>query len=173
MTKTIVNFIGGFLIGLVVVWLWQTYAAQSPRDVESQNSAPNGLVAEDSTENISGEDAIANESVETTPESTRISVNDQPAGERVTVASVTLERDGWVVVHEENNGFIGNALGAARLDAGTHANIFIPTLRTTLANGRYWIVLYSDNGDRQFNLRDDFPLRDSNNNPVTASFQTQ
>lgn len=169
MMKTILSFIGGFVIGFLIVWAWNTYMGRSNLDVPATTTAPDGIVAQES--GASG--AVTNESVEEAVESTNIDVRDQLAGERTNVAAVTLSVDGWIVVHEENNSLVGNALGAVRRDAGAHQSVEIPLLRATEAGSRYWIVLYSDNGDRLFGLEEDFPLRDEAGNPITKSFMAQ
>lgn len=177
MTKIISSFIGGFIIGLIIIFGWNTYSNNRVSKPTAETTVPSSIIAEvaDSTmiteENL--EDSITNTTIDTAVFSDYIHVSDQVADETVAVALVTLETNGWVVVHEEQNGFIGNALGAKRKDAGTYTGVTIPLLRSTTAGARYWIVLYSDNDDRQFNLTDDFPLRDSAENPITSHFLVQ
>ncbi|MAZ67701.1 hypothetical protein CL652_02955 [bacterium] len=169
MVKTIFSFIGGFAVGFLIVWSWNAYTDRPALDVPAEATAPANLIVQESK----APDAIVSGNIESTAESTNIEVRDQIAGERVAVASATLSSDGWIVIHEENNGLIGNALGAVRRNAGTYQNIEVPLLRSTIANLRYWVVLYSDNGDKQFSLRDDFPLRDNAEYPITRSFLVQ
>ncbi|PCI90473.1 hypothetical protein COB18_00045 [Candidatus Kaiserbacteria bacterium] len=168
MIKIILSFAAGFAVSLMIVWGWNAYADRNVKEIPATTTTPESMEVpkEVSTE------SITNEVVDETPQSIQITVTNQSAGESVTVQSATLDTDGWIVVHEQQGGFIGNALGAKRVDAGTYSNTNIPLLRATVANSAYWIVLYSDNGDRQFNLSDDFPLRDVNKNPVISSFQT-
>jgi hypothetical protein len=100
-----------------------------------------------------------------------ISVNDQPAGMAATVSSVTLPAAGWVAVHElGEDGVLGNVLGAAWLPAGTHADAIVTLLRATKPDQQYAIVLYTDNGNKQFDLHADTPIAGSNGQPVTATF---
>ncbi len=172
MIKTASSFIGGFILGIIIIWSWNAYTDRSQtQNVAGTTTIPENLIAEGSAENS---DTLAGEEIVTTDtQSSSISVVSQPFGSSVKVTAVNLETDGWVVVHEEKDGFITNALGAARLDSGLQKNIIIPLLRDTTQGARYWIVLYADNGDRQFDLKTDFPLRDSTNNPITDSFETQ
>jgi len=181
MTKTVLSLLGGFIVGILIIWGWNTYSERtSARDISATTTTPTNLIADtgdtsDSeldTTAIEETSTIINTDVVTAVESSHIGVRDQAFGSMVNVASVTLETDGWIVVHEEQNGFIANALGAKRRDAGQHSNLMIPLLRDTVENSRYWIVLYTDDGDRQFNLQTDFPLRDSEETPITSSFKT-
>lgn len=174
MTKIIGSFVGGFIIGLILILGWNAFTDSRLLKAPAQTTTPNDIQIETTQEAETGEkDTVTNEDVTQTPFSTHITVEDQEAGSAVIVGSVTLSEDGWIVVHEENAGRIGNALGAKRKDAGTHQNTVIPLLRDTQQSIRYWIVLYSDDGDRQFNLSTDFPLRDEVNNPITSSFMAR
>ena len=102
-----------------------------------------------------------------------VTVSDQSAGNTVLVANVTLPQDGWIVVHEERNGVVANALGAVRRDAGTHTDVLVKLLRPTLAGKTYWIIPYKDNGDRKFDLKTDFPLRTDQDKLEMYPFKTR
>jgi len=169
MTKIALTFIGGFLIGFVLLWGWNSYSNKTNLNVEPQTTAPTEMEAQETTL----AETVTNENIEGAVESTSIDVRDQLAGNFATVAATTLSVDGWIVVHEESEGHITNALGAIRRDAGTYQDVEVPLLRATTAGTRYWVVLYSDDGDRQFSLATDFPLRTSEGSPITSSFQTQ
>ena len=170
MTKTIFSFIGGFIVGFLLIWGWNAYIDKSTRNIEPQTTTPE-ISTEESQ--MPSEDSLTNESVTEAEESESVSVSDQAAGDMVIGVDATLETDGWIVVHEEQDGRIGNALGAVRRDVGTHENVSIPLLRGTTIGSRYWIVLYSDDGDRQFNLETDFALRDTQGDPIISSFMAQ
>lgn len=96
----------------------------------------------------------------------------QEAGSAVLLTSVTIETLGWAVVYESRSGQPGNALGAARLDAGSYASVSVPLLRATVPGQSYFAVLHRDDGDKAFELRDDFPLRDEGGAPIMVSFET-
>lgn len=169
MIKTALSFIGGFLFGFVIIWGWNAYQERTDRiDVPPADAAPARVARDASTTR-----ALINESIDSIVESNVISVTTQPSGDTVLVDAATLEADGWIVVHEEKNGLIGNALGAVRRDAGAYRAVEVPLLRATLPNARYWVVLYRDNGDRQFQFSDDTPLRDSAGTTIMKSFYTQ
>ena len=171
MMKTVINFVGGFFAGLVVVWLVSALWPSATPSPEGQTTQPE-IVVPTATTTPSGDatDPVTNEDVTTVVESDSITVHTQRADAIVRVQTVTLAHDGWVVVHEERDGVIANALGAARKDAGTYTDTRVPLLRHTAAGQRYWVVLYTDDGDRQFSLDTDFPVRDTTDKPVIRAF---
>jgi DNA-binding beta-propeller fold protein YncE len=101
-----------------------------------------------------------------------VTVTDQMPGGAVSVERVEINEDGWVVVHETEAGHVLNALGAARLDAGTHESVRVDLLRETNPGGTYAIILYTDNGNKEFEIRGDLPMIDAEGNPVMQSFRT-
>jgi len=101
-----------------------------------------------------------------------LAVIDQNAGATVSVARVEMSVAGWAVVHEVENGHVLNALGATRLDSGAHSDVQVELLRGTEPGGRYAVILYSDNGDKQFEVHADLPVIDTAGNPVMQSFRT-
>jgi len=97
-----------------------------------------------------------------------ISVNDQPAGLKVDIISVTISKDGWAVVHENTDGVPGNILGAQRFDAGTWDGS-IDLLRNTEEGNMYYVMLHIDNGDKEFDHKKDLPILEGGS-PVMATF---
>lgn len=106
------------------------------------------------------------------PNKATLVVTIQTAGDRVSIERVSLDAAGWVVVHEVEEGHILNALGATRLDIGDHQNISVELLRGTMPNKEYAVVLYMDNGNKEFELRGDLPMIDKIGNPIMQSFRT-
>lgn len=98
----------------------------------------------------------------------KILVNDQPAGLKVDISSVTLPKGGWVVVHESIDGKPQNILGAQRFDAGLWDGT-IDLLRNTEEGEMYYVMLHKDNGDKQFDYKNDTPIL-SGGNPITTTF---
>lgn len=83
-------------------------------------------------------------------ESGAVSVANQPAGESVIVASVTVPSSGvWVAVREVNDNTLGNVLGAARV-ASPHDTMTISLLRATEPNRSYAVELYRDDNNSAF-----------------------
>jgi len=68
---------------------------------------------------------------------------------------------------------MANALGAVRRDSGVSADVLVRLLRATVSGGTYAVVLYNDNGDRQFNLSQDFPLKDAEGKYVMSTFSAE
>ncbi|MDP2650185.1 MAG: hypothetical protein Q8P16_01335 [bacterium] len=175
MVRIVISFVGGFVLGVVAIWVWDATVVD---DSLQQMPELDGVSETTSTEEsgVIGLPSPANGTATSTPENGAIAetgvilVADQKAGSPVMVRSVTLESDGWIVVHEERSGVVGNALGAVRRDAGAYIDVRIPLLRPTAEGARYFVVLYRDNGDRMFNLADDFPIRDENDEPLFTSF---
>lgn len=95
-----------------------------------------------------------------------VSVQDQPAGSVVSVASATVPQTGWVAVRDEN----GRVLGAARLEAGSHALVQVELLRATETGGRYQVLLYVDDGDKVFDLHKDTLVINADGSVSGAAF---
>ena len=94
-------------------------------------------------------------------ESTRpnsISMNDQSAGDLVSVRSIILSRNGWVAVRENIDNEVGKVLGATWLPRGTHKDVSIELLRPTFSGHKYYAVLFVDDGDKEFSSRIDSML---------------
>jgi hypothetical protein len=84
------------------------------------------------------------------PKSDRLSVQNQKAGNTVTVESITVPPPGvWVAVHQVNISGLGNVIGAARVRE-PRTNVSVELLIPTEMNNQYAVVLYRDNGDDQF-----------------------
>jgi hypothetical protein len=97
-----------------------------------------------------------------------VTVQDQAAGPSVSVASVTLNQMGWVAIRDAD----GRVLGAARFDAGTYANVSVPLLRATVAKSSYQVLLYIDDGDRQFDLHKDILITGADGGVAGTTFKT-
>ena len=86
-----------------------------------------------------------------------VTVANQPAGSEITLSSVVYPiSEGWIGVRDYQSGQLGSVLGVARFSESQGLvpnSIYLQ--RGTVAGREYAIVLYTDNGDRQFNLADD------------------
>ena len=105
----------------------------------------------------------------TTSDGEAISVASQSAGASVTISSVTLTEMGWVAVRDDR----GWTLGAARLDARTHENIAVELLRATESGQRYQVLLYHDDGDREFDLKKESLITHSDGTVAGVMFKVQ
>ena len=102
--------------------------------------------------------------------SSKIVVTNQIPGEVVLVAEVTMNKAGWVAVHDNNNGQPGNILGAGYLPAGTYTNQMIPLLRGVVDGSSYLVVIHKDDGDKVFDYKIDTPVITAKGQLETANF---
>ena len=87
-----------------------------------------------------------------------LAVVDQPAGRAVMIQKVTLDATSWIAVRDLNNdGSVGNILGAVRRNTGAHSDVIIDLLRSTEPEKKYAVVLFTDNGDGTFSTKSDAP----------------
>lgn len=98
-----------------------------------------------------------------------VSVADQAAGETVRVSSVTLSERGWVAIRDDS----GRTLGAALFPAGTQTDVSVPLLRATEGKQHYQVLLYFDNGDKQFDLHTDTLVVNSDGSVAGTTFTTE
>ena len=99
-----------------------------------------------------------------------ISVEDQEPGSSVTIQSLTLGMNGWVVIHDDREGMPGHILGARRFNAGTYTGQNAELLKQTEEGKVYYAVLHADDGDRKFDYRVDLPIKDDIGNMVLMRF---
>lgn len=161
--KTIIAFIIGLVIGGILVYVFANPAVD-------EDATPNRNVAEESerdtdeveNENDDEEDendrstSTQSTSVEVTGEGS-LSVNNQPAGNRVAINAVTFPtNEGWIGVRDYVNGQMTGLLGVARwnVEGGLTPNS-VNLLRSTVKGNTYAVVFYKENGDRVFNLATD------------------
>ena len=95
------------------------------------------------------------------------SVADQSAGGVVYVSQLVFAEESWIAVREDNNGELGNILGAHRYPVGKQDGV-IELLRNTEAGKTYYVVIYVDDGDKKFDHKKDVLLTD-NLGDVTAT----
>jgi hypothetical protein len=83
-------------------------------------------------------------------ESEVVSVANQPAGEKVLIASVTVPSPGvWVAVREMNGRDFGNVLGAARV-SDPRTQFVVPLLRATEPKRLYAVELYRNDNQGNY-----------------------
>ena len=101
-----------------------------------------------------------------------VTVDDQPPGATAAIRMVTLARDGWVAVHEDDGGKPGRIPGATRYNAGTHENGTVELLWPSEEGRVYYAMLHADDGDRKFDRTKDLPITDALGNPIMMRFVT-
>mgnify|MGYP000474667361 CR=1 FL=1 len=149
--NVIIAFIIGGAIGFLGTWLpMREPAVDIASDDETEISDETSGVV------LSGANAI--------------SVPNQKPGVNVNIEFVTLENTGWVVIHEDDNGTLGNALGAQLFDAGPSSGT-VELLRGMEEGKTYYATIRQDDGDRAFDLTKDLLLSDETGNPVQAKFK--
>ncbi len=80
-----------------------------------------------------------------------LTIKDQAAGTQVQIAKMTLTKTSWVAVRDAKTHWV---LGARRFDAGTASGeVFL--LRATTKGSAYEGVIFTDDGDKAFDLHKD------------------
>jgi hypothetical protein len=98
-------------------------------------------------------------------------VANQPAGISAIMSMVSLSQNSWVAIHEENeDGTIGNILGARRFDTGRYFGEEIELLRGTVGGRMYVAVVHADDGDSIFDHEIEVPLQGISGDNITAKF---
>lgn len=170
--KTIVSFIVGLLIGGLLVWAFSGPSAETPdtkvdSDKEqTEDKEENDSNEDESEEKVDGDSMSASvtKSVTTKKDEPKLSVgdgkvvvSDQPASKAIKMESATYPvGEGWIGVREYDNGQLGYILGVVRF---SEEQGLVPSdiilQRSTTAGKEYAVVVYEENGDRNFNLADD------------------
>lgn len=162
--KTLVAFIVGLLIGGMLVWAFSGPDETVPVVDEEETS-------EEVTENEDDEvtENENSETAEVTPEPPapslevgdgRVVVRDQKAGATIELESATYPvSEGWIGVREYNNDKLGFILGVVRFSESqglVPAEIILQ--RPTTAGNRYAVVIFTEDGDYDFNLATDVQI---------------
>jgi cytoskeletal protein RodZ len=186
------------IIALLAIWIIASYATapktEAPTEIDEEtgeitnetpvpgSEVPEAIVNSDSgtTNNsaiespLTGGSAGPNKGTLTNaaPIKSAILVSNQPAGNMAKIDNVALTFDGWVVVQEQVTGTAGWILGAQRFDKGTYAGGQVELLRATKAGLTYKVMLYTDDGDKMFDMKKDTVAMDGGA-AVVASFVAQ
>jgi len=161
------TFLAGLVVGILSIYLWgqisDSRADTAVLDMHTVDSTNK------TQKNDESADATKKGAVQSYGD---IQVVDQVSGGTVQVANVNMPKLGWVVVHEIRDGIIYNALGASLRDAGEHSDIAVYLLRHIVPGAEYAVVLYEDDGDRQFSMASDAPIIDADGGFVMSKFKT-
>ncbi len=158
--------------GLIIGWFIGHGSAPKTAMTGGNNMVADSNSAMNENKNTDDSSMAGEDSSMSSDTDAAVMVSDQTAGDAVTVASVETSKPTWVAVREDNNGVMGNILGASRVDAGASNNIVVNLLRPTMAGKDYFVVLFTDNGDRTFDYKTDMPV-DSNGSPFSQTFKAQ
>jgi hypothetical protein len=161
--KTVIAFIVGLLIGGLLVWAFSGPTASAPRETEQANEkteekASDTKQEEDSIEAQVDASAEANTAPQTlTVGEGSVTVSNKKAGMTVPLAAVTYPvEEGWIGIRTYTEGRLGYILGVVRFSQSQGLSPSEIVLQTpTRAGSEYAVVMYTEDGDRQFNLAAD------------------
>ena len=178
--KTVVSFIVGLLIGGLLVWAFSGPAADTPNsktdndeteqvDDESTDEEEDDDEGSSTNNSSSNNDNSSSSVVDETPvEKPVLQVgegdiklaSEQSVGTSIPLESATYPiKEGWIGVRTYENGQLGSLLGVVRFseEQGLVPNNIILQYPTT-AGKEYAVVIYSESGDRKFNLAEDVQI---------------
>lgn len=102
---------------------------------------------------------------------TDIIVATQIPGDVILVQKLTMNQDGWIAVHDDQNGQPGRILGANYLPAGSYQNQMVSLLRGITDGGSYFAIIHDDNGDKIFDYKTDLPRKNTAGQIQLANFK--
>lgn len=163
--KTLVAFIVGLLIGGMLVWVFSGPEATAPTTDEEVTEE----VSSETNSNESTDSGVVTNDKEDASETTKatlqvgkgsVVVEDQKASDTIVLQSATYPiSEGWIGVREYNNDQLGYILGVVRFSESQGLVPSEITLqRSTTAGNRYAVVIYTEDGDRVFNLANDVQI---------------
>jgi len=157
--KTIVAFIVGLLIGGMLVWAFSGPESEAPVVTEEESVSE---MSEDM--DTESDDLVATDAVTSAPALSvgdgSVVVADQPASNSVVLESATYPvSEGWIGVRDYTEGQLGMILGVVRF---SESQGLVPDeivlLRPTTAGREYAVVIYTEDGDFDFNLAQDVQI---------------
>ena len=100
-----------------------------------------------------------------------VAVSDYTLGKTVSVASVLLQKPGYVMIHEDDRGNPGKIIGTSKLLlAGESTNVVVNLTRASKEGEELYAMLHLDDGDGKFNATTDSPVTDDQENVVMMNF---
>lgn len=163
--KTIVAFAVGLLIGGLLVW---AFTGSNDNDKKINDKTDNDTKVTASTTKSDTDDNVAiapDGSMDKGPKTLivgegKIVIKDQAAGMTVAMESATYPvGEGWIGVRNFNNDQLGRILGVVRF---SESQGLVPSeiilQAPTKAGSKYAVVIFTENGDFDFNLADDVQI---------------
>lgn len=162
--KTLVAFVVGLLIGGMLVWAFSGPTASAPT-TEEKNADKE--VAKDTNKDTTESSDKKTDDASTTeakPElkvgKGEVNVPDQNASMSIKLDSATYPvSEGWIGVRDYNDDRLGMILGVVRF---SEAQGLIPSeivlQRSTKPGNKYAIVIFTEDGDKNFNLAGDVQI---------------
>ena len=175
--KLWLTFVIGLILGVIVAWAFigTKEGSEEPTAKDEEGAEESAGLAGGNTKGAVEDPAMAQENRREAiviAGSNEISVQNQAAGMVVEVELARFSIPGWVAVHEDRAGELGNILGARRLDPGIHLTE-VELLRPTVSGGTYHAVMYLDNGDRQFDSSEDAPIKNAEDRLIESVFKAE
>ncbi|MBP9842468.1 MAG: hypothetical protein KBC62_00530 [Candidatus Pacebacteria bacterium] len=161
--KTLVAFIVGLLIGGMLVWAFSGPEVTAPTNDETTDESSSEVASDDKTDEA--KDSAEDEREPVAAPTLKVGdgsvvVADQEASAKIALESATYPvSEGWIGVREYNNDQLGYILGVVRFSEsqGLVPNEIV-LQRSTTAGKQYAVVIYTEDGDRQFNLANDVQI---------------
>ncbi len=160
--KTIVSFIVGLLIGGLLVWAFSGPEVKAPDEKKDDAEEESAEMKDgESTEENSSEAEVKAEEAKPVANlpvgDGKVTIEKQSAGAMVSISSATYPvEEGWIGVRDYQTGQLGGLLGVARFSKEQGLVPSGITLqRSTVAGKEYAVVVYTESGDKKFNLADD------------------
>lgn len=165
--KTIVAFVVGLLIGGLLVWAFSGPTTNAPATtmddtMESESAETDNEEGEVTVTGSNTDEAVTETAP--TPElqvgEGEVTVNDQAASASIALESATYPvSEGWIGVREYNNQQLGYILGVVRF---SESQGIVPDAialqRATSAGTQYAVVIFTEDGDFEFNLAGDVQI---------------
>ncbi len=171
--KLVVSFLVGAVVGALGVWISSGDDKEVSQEAEKtalEDSKTPESTDDTTTNTVLG--AISRKEPVSVSGTNAIATLDQGAGDTAEVTMITLSVPGWVAIHEDRAGILGNILGARRFEPGIHLGE-VELLRPMVSGGTYRAVLYQDLSERGFNSAEDAPIKDADGKIIEASFKAQ
>ena len=174
-------FVIGLIVGCLITWIWFDMRTSRPAQTTGNaSSTAGGTSASTGTSSsksgnasAEGSSLVASNASSTAASDDTITVpSTQNAGLSVEVSSLSASDAVWVVVYEDNNGKVGNALGAARFTPARTSGT-VELIRSTLPNLTYFVGLTADTPDHTFSIKANTPILDTNGNQIMTQFAAQ
>jgi len=100
-----------------------------------------------------------------------IVVPEQAGGKNIFIESVTLEDNGYVVIHEDNDGNPGQIIAVSGLlPVGIRNNFLMDIDKEVFEGDSLFAMIHTDDGDGIFDAALDAPAKDTDGNIVLVGF---
>jgi hypothetical protein len=165
--KTLVAFVVGLLIGGMLVWAFSGPSAEAPIEPGDDQTQATTTTEETSPNEAGNTDTNTTQSERPTEPRAELQVGageivvpDQAASASIELESATYPvSEGWIGVRQFNNDQLGYILGVVRF---SESQGLIPSeiilQQPTTAGNRYAVVVFTEDGDFNFNLAGDVQI---------------